>query len=174
MRQIEFRGKRKDNGEWVYGLYYAEPFYDGEDVYIEHVHIIITEQGNKYEVIPETVSQFTGMKDSTKWEELTEKEQKAWLATGKTKEEWKGREIYEGDVVEKTNPKCQYQKSIIHCIVVWEDDRYMLKVCNVFLWEHYNVEKPENGTFLFFSWIHKDCYKIIGNTTDNHELLEAK
>ena len=147
MREIKFRGKRRDNGEWVYGYYICIGTGENRHHIGEIVRWNFTEL---YKVIPETVGQFTGLKDKD------------------------GKEIYEGDVVEKTNPECQFQKSIIHCIVVWEDDRYMLKVCNVFLWEHYNVEKHENGTFLFFSWIHKDCYKIIGNTTDNPELLEEK
>ena len=43
--------------------------------------------------------EYTGLKDNTKWEQLTKTEQKAWLAQGKTKEEWDGKEIYEGDIV---------------------------------------------------------------------------
>jgi len=44
--------------------------------------------------------QYTGLKDSTKWEQLTELEQQDWIKSGKTKEEWNGKEIYEGDIVE--------------------------------------------------------------------------
>lgn len=148
MREIMFRGK-DINGTWHYGNLTILKRKVGN---VEAGYYISNRMGMPfaYHVRPETVGQFTGLKDKDK------------------------KEIYEGDVVEKTNPECQSQKSIIHCIVVWEDDRYMLKVCNVFLWEHYNVEKHENGTFLFFSWIHKDCYKVIGNTTDNPELLEEK
>jgi len=42
--------------------------------------------------------QYVGLKDNTKWEELTKEEQKKWLIN-KTKEEWTGKEIYEGDLV---------------------------------------------------------------------------
>ena len=44
--------------------------------------------------------QYLGMKDSTKWEDLTEQERSDWLKSGKTMEEWDGREIYDGDIYE--------------------------------------------------------------------------
>jgi hypothetical protein len=45
------------------------------------------------------VEQWTGLYDGTKWEQLTEAERKAWLDKGKTKEEWPGKMIFEGDIV---------------------------------------------------------------------------
>ena len=54
---IAFRGLRKDNGEMVFGNYFHN-FRKGES------HNIIDFDSNVwYEVIPETVGQYTGLKD---------------------------------------------------------------------------------------------------------------
>lgn len=73
-REIKFRGKRIDNGEWVYGWY----------IQYEHMgvikHYIVTNWAqiyvNSYEVDPETVGQYMGRQDQ------------------------KGKEICKGDVIE--------------------------------------------------------------------------
>ena len=60
MREILFRGKRVDNGEWVEGYYVFRP--DG-------MHLIYWRPFNEcssntyHEVDPETVDQYVGLKD---------------------------------------------------------------------------------------------------------------
>ena len=79
-RKIKFRGKTK-GGTWIYGNYYyrrgVSPVIETQKLYLIH-YIIEFADFNKvseYEVLPETVSQFTGMYDAD------------------------NREIYEGDIV---------------------------------------------------------------------------
>lgn len=56
MREILFRGKRKGNGEWVYGNYAVT---DNN----EKQHFIFQNKAFEFEVDPETVGQYTGIID---------------------------------------------------------------------------------------------------------------
>lgn len=54
MREILFRGKRTDNGEWIFG----DLFHRNEEVLINNFS-----QGFNISVIPETAGEFTGLLD---------------------------------------------------------------------------------------------------------------
>ena len=60
MIEILFRGKRKDNNQWVYGclVYYI-------DETIDVPHFIIDKKNNKFEVNPEIIGQYIGANDIT-------------------------------------------------------------------------------------------------------------
>jgi len=65
MREIKFRGKRTDNNEWVYGYFYKGKR-DDTGVPLARCRIfwnIITPEGVIFEIIPETIGQYTGLQD---------------------------------------------------------------------------------------------------------------
>ena len=78
MREYLFRGKRIDNGEWVEGCLWV--FDDYADIsYRDQEYSEIV---NTVEVIPETVGQYTGLRDCKRTAEYPE-----------------GQMIFEGDIV---------------------------------------------------------------------------
>lgn len=67
MREILFRGKRLDNGEWVFGGALHQTDYYGENVdswyIIDGTCTNDYDIGYSYAVCPSTVCQYTGLKD---------------------------------------------------------------------------------------------------------------
>lgn len=60
MREIKFRGKTHDNYKWIVG-YYSKKIVAGKELFF--IDPIEPENYSTYQVIPETVGQYTGLKD---------------------------------------------------------------------------------------------------------------
>ena len=67
MREILFRGKRTDNGEWVEGYYYKAKYCRTDDELCDYITVPHPKEYNEpsshYIVDPDTVGQYTGLKD---------------------------------------------------------------------------------------------------------------
>ena len=136
MREILFRGKRIETGEFAYGflvkMFGAYHIIDKDD------------ENTAYEVIPETVGQYTGLKDKN------------------------GKRIWEGDILHIAKIADglggYYQHPLdYHVNVVVKFD-----LC-AWMWE----TLCEDKRYISFpdAWCHYEC-EVIGNITDNPELLE--
>lgn len=97
MRDIKFRGKRADNGQWVYG--YLIKDCDDNKFYITNTRAIY------HEVNPDTIGQYTGLKDIN------------------------NKEIYEGNIV-LISMSMIYGKPIEQNCKVWFEERLSSFVCN--------------------------------------------
>ena len=63
MREILFRGKRVDNGEWVCGDIIHRRYYKNTDVVVIRTEDSGFDNYSDYEVDPDTVGQYTGLTD---------------------------------------------------------------------------------------------------------------
>lgn len=144
MREISYRARRTDNGEWVEGnLVWIkncnnEPY---QCFIISHLaYMEYGEFDDTYQVLPETVGQHTGRN------------------VGADK-------LFEGDIiewVEDYDDNWGDSKSYIgRSIVIWDNDNSCWAVKTDTYIQFFND----------FSW--DRCY-VIGNIHDNPELLEVK
>jgi len=146
MREIKFRGKRLDNGEWIYGPY--SEFEHNEDKSHKHYVIIVAPLLEDptlpilYEVNPETVGQFTGFEYKN------------------------GRKIYEGDYCRLINSGGWTGYGVVQFV-----DGCFELLFKEPLWDS-SLRCYRQQDYLK-CWIVNCAIEIIGNIHDNPELLDS-
>ena len=147
MREILFRGKRIDTGEWVEGYYYKAKFYRTDTDLCDYITIPHPEQEGRasdhFMIIPTTISEFTGLCDKN------------------------GKKIFEGDIFRP------FDNEII--VVAWIDYYSTLGfLCRI---EHTETKRGKEITESHDGWAMLCDYElseleVIGNIHDNPELLK--
>ena len=141
-----YRGKRKDNGEWVEGFLVPITVNCYDKGYE-----IIEKDGIEYDefdyyhpsfcsdrVVPETVGQYTGLRDCKR-----------------TKEYPEGQMIFEGDIMETAVCGLKHHIGVVQFV----DGSFGLRCTD--------------GDAFFLCFVAGN-YMVIGNVSDNPELLEQK
>lgn len=152
IREIIFRGKRVDNGEWVYSSFIMQ---DKEHKLLS-AEVELFDGENWRAVIPETLGQYTGLTDKN------------------------GKKIFEGDVVKfnrqigeiafeqacfgiGTQQNIDYQNIEDDVGILsegWNDFSGCYNDNFISLWE------------IYWNFDNLDCVEVIGNKYVNPELLE--
>ena len=146
MREILFRGKRVDNGEWVLGYYCPCVFgnFPAEPAIID-ADELKNGRWAPVKVLPETVRQYTGLKDKN------------------------GKKIFEGDIVKydiaygiqyKNDDCCEKLNTFIET-VKFENG------------EFFPIPKFSECEDYYYSYEYRN-FEVIGNIYDNPELLESE
>lgn len=140
-REIKFRGKDKKTGEWFYGNLFDKDTSG-------RTHIGTTKKGC-LDIAPDTVGQYTGLKDK------------------------KGKEIYEGDIVYSEfadGSKCMGLvgwNNKLSCFGVMDEYDYLSR--------QLGYDFPEFDNHFFIEVLkNSKIFKIIGTIYDNPELLTEK
>lgn len=163
-RQILFKAKRLDNGEWVEG-YYLNVAKINHFICTGKIKLDGAVKGiiapEMYAIDPNTLCQYTGLNDNTKWEDLTESEKELFLSNWNYQEDrknkvedWNGRKIWENDIV-----RCGTK----------------LRVS----WNHFKAswvlsKKGWMYNHFFGEAVEPEDVEVIGNIFDNPELLEVE
>ena len=117
--------------------------------------------------------QSTGLHDNTKFEDLSEEEQEEWLESGKTADEWHGREIFEGDLIHYT-----YEGFDWYVPVVYREGRFEVYHGTLSTIPASKIPSGKYATNIGNSIsMHRveftDMY-VAGNIYENPELLEVE
>lgn len=148
MREILFRGKRKDNGEWVYGFYVHLRDVKGRESHRIYTGYAETDCGDFYpdwfEVDPATVGRYAGLTSN-------------------------GKKIFEWDIVKFTDSRFRYSYVGVVCFY---EGSFCIKFKGFRGAVFHRIGEKEKWQEMGASGTLSYQYEILGNAYDNPELLE--
>lgn len=152
MREILFKAKRVDNGEWVEGAYYKQTEWYGDPC---EYHYIITSKDELednmmiyHQIIPETLCEFTG-------------------GYGRNTTNYAYTKLWENDIVKIFSDADGYfngKKRYIYGVITYDEDSLNWKI---------NLDHIRYGREEFLCNF-TDNIEVVGNRFDNPELLTAE
>lgn len=156
MREIEFRAKRTDNDEWVYGYYVQGLDFENKPINNSIVRNITTVnpvdktiKQDIYEVDINTLGQYTGLKDKN------------------------DKKVFEGDVIRMHYFFTNYDPSSLGA---FEDEAEFIGVVKCDLLDGFYVETVDDHSVGYLQWIEEPTeeLEVLGNIYDNPEWLEGE
>ena len=154
-REILFKAKRKDNGEWVEGGYFSEPYTDKK--YIIRWNSFGLGFNEFIEVAPDTICQYTGLTDKN------------------------GKKIWENDILMGHGNDRDLSKVVFGKFYVI-DAETLRRVDEVIGWHTETIETDALSKCEPFClpmpltdfYIERSEFEVFGNVFDNPELLEVE
>lgn len=144
MREIKFRGKLLDNGEWIYGSLLVSHFKDDK----KERYFITQFSGNytfEHEVDPATVGQYTGLRDKN------------------------GRDIWEGDIFKEDGSGIVRSVFRVPGGLAFEDNPVSFGYDHrAPVYPYSSIAEMQS-----VSWL-SQCCEVIGNIHDDPELLKTE
>jgi len=178
-RQIIFKAKRKDWEELPKDQWWVE----GDLLHTRYDDIVLISnfEDQLFRCDGNTVCQFTGLHDNTKWGDLTEAEKESFLSDWNYREDrknkiedWSGRKIWENDILRYSydydgSPFLKDGEEIKYRVgaVFWSEWRGSWAVCG-----RGNKKYTNNDVFKYNR--NPNRTEVIGNISDNPELLEVE
>lgn len=178
-REIFLKAKRKDWEELPKDQWWVE----GDLLHMRYGDIVLINnfEDQLFRCDGNMVCQFTGLRDNTKWGDLTEAEKESFLSDWNYREDrknkiedWSGRKIWENDILRYSydydgSPFLKDGEEIKYRVgaVFWSEWRGSWAVCG-----RGNKKYTNNDVFKYNR--NPNRTEVIGNIFDNPELLEVE